>query len=72
MRWDGEPVPTTHELAANVIAQREHLDSDGRTALLSLVPAAAGGTPTFRDLLVRLWRAAEVNGLVSGDAPDDL
>lgn len=72
VRWDGEPVLTTHELAANVIAERGHLDTDGRVALLSLVPAAAGGTPTFRDLLVRLWRAAEVNGLVSGDVPDDL
>lgn len=72
LRWDGEPVPTTHELAAKVIADRQHLDTNARESLVRLVPAAAGGTPTFSDLLVRLWRAAEVNGLVSGDVPDDL
>jgi HD superfamily phosphohydrolase len=72
LRWDGEPVPTTDELAANVIAERGHLSNGARESLLRLVPAAAGGTPTFADLLVRLWRAAETNGLVSGDVPDDL
>jgi HD superfamily phosphohydrolase len=72
VRWDGEPVPATHELAANVIAEHEHLDANARSLLLRLVPAASGGTPTFSDLLVRLWRAAEANGLLSGNVPDDL
>jgi HD superfamily phosphohydrolase len=72
VRWDGKPIPTVRQFAVDVIASRVKLAPDAKDSLLRLVPAAAGGEATFRDLLIRLWRAAEENELLVGGPPDDL